>query len=214
LSFEKIGSESLPRAVVLQKVRISDDKFVEVKTIGDLDLMVFNDAGTEIIIDGSERSGTAEPGSSRYTDVTLEAGRYIKFKVYGWEWMAVRLYDTQTKKRSVELPESFQNGFTKDGKYFYACALSHFGGERYVDIYAVPEFEKHLGFFEENKEYSNGNTFIHDLSCVYEKNKNTLKVSIDYFDTNEVGNNAYLDKYRKKSVWEYSFRDKSLKKIR
>lgn len=213
LSFEKALAEMPSHETILQKIRISPSQSVEIKISGDLDLVVFQENGTETIIDGRERSGLEKLDSSVYTDLAFKVGRYIQYRVYGWEWSAVRLYDIQDKKRVVELSSNFRNGFTEEGRYFYACAVSQFGGELYADIYSLPQFEKRGSFFEENKEYTGEDIMIENLDCVYEKDKNLIKIFIDYFNVSEVGNDAYFDKYKKKAIWEYSFDTGNFEKI-
>lgn len=105
------------------------------------------------------------------------AGKYLTYRLAGYEWSGTKIYDI---KNNIVLSEYFAPsdfGFFEDEKYFYDCQASAYTGEFFARVFDLTGFEiKYDMPFEENE-------FVSDLElkCEYDMDKKVVKFILSNF---------------------------------
>ncbi|MEN8252571.1 MAG: hypothetical protein ABFQ53_03260, partial [Patescibacteria group bacterium] len=136
------------------------------------------DEDKEILVESIPVEYGGEEFLVKYDDIKVTEDRYLQYRVGGQEYFTNRIYDLEEEQQILNLPFANEQGFTNDEKYYFACTANRFGGEMYVDIYSVPDFEKI--FTLENIEDFPRDVFIEELTCDYDKENENIKLEIKY----------------------------------
>jgi hypothetical protein len=180
-----------------------------VKRRGNTNFVLAYKNGREIVVGQSTKTGEEEWTADSFRGLRFSAdGRFLEYSGSGWEWFYKRIYDLKTEKEVVSLSSPNRSDFTKDGKFYYACALSHFGGELYVDIYSVPDFKRRYAFFEVHKPEEK--RFYEDLNCRYDARRSVLELTLSSSLTDQDPSEREL----MTEVWEYDFSQGKERRIR
>lgn len=197
VSSEKISEE----VSVGRKLRVA------IKQRGNTNYVLLYKNGREIVADQSKKSGEEEWTAIQYKNLRFDGNRFLTYDMWGWEWFGKGVYDIQEEKIVLSLSSPNTAEFSSDKKFYYACALSHFGGEQYVDVYSVPTFKKIYSFFEKNPQ--NKEVFYDDLTCEYDTKRNVLN-----FSTSRMIDMRTPEQGSINESWEYNFSDRNDRRVK
>lgn len=188
---------------IISKEVIFNEIKAFVKIVNNYTYVILVKDGWEIEVDKTEHGSEM---SIMFANPTFSPdGKYLIYGANGWEGSAIRVYDiVGNKKVSTNFNAARDYGFSKDNNYFYVCANSEMSGDRYVNIYSLPNFilrksDDDLGVFNDFK-----NKPLNSLSCKMDLDKNILHISVSsYEDYN--GKNTFFG-----FLYDYNFDDKTV----
>lgn len=164
--------------------------------------VILSENNQERVIDQDDapNEGNNFMGLSFFEPKFSPSGNYISYRIIGYEWCAIRIYDTRKNKMVLELLSGDPNGFTPNEEYFYACAINQFAGEQYGYVYKLPDFEVQYDLFDDN---SNENYMR--VECNYDNAEKVIRFTLSDYDTYQQNGQ---DDPGQKRVIEYSLVDK------
>lgn len=135
---------------------------------GDKNMMILSIDGTEVVL--GEGDAEYDDQHSNMGDVKYffepqfsESGRYFLYKMSGWEWSEVRLYDVENLEQlaSFDFPQNM--GFSQNDTYFYVCANTGIGNPSYGWVIALPSLERLYDIANDTQ-----NIGFHHIDCEYD----------------------------------------------
>jgi hypothetical protein len=154
------------------------------KKVGGYNYMVLTDNGREYILD---------QGESDYNDKYTNIGnveffqnpefspdnRYLYYEMLGYEWSQGYVYNTQKKKKILEINEVGLHGFAGNEKYFYTCASPGMGGGNGL-VFSLPQGKQIFDIYNDknNSNYMN-------IECEYQDGKNYISFVLSQFYSGE-----------------------------
>ncbi len=132
--------------------------------------------GKEIVVEESRHDPENPVGGFLFRNLAFSPrGRFLVYEAWGWEWSGGRVYDTQAQKNVLEFAPPSYYGFTPDEQFFYACGISHLGGEFIAAVYASPDFSVRFDALAQRAP----STLIEDFRCSYDAKKQVVRFVFD-----------------------------------
>jgi hypothetical protein len=121
-------------------------------------------------------------------------GKYLLYRMYGWEWSVGYIYDITKGKNitgtvATDLGAASDFGFTTDEKNFYMCSSAGMASGPGGKIYSVPGFEVKYNVLDDQKTKN-----FMNVDCPYNSTGNSLTFKLSsYADGDNVQEDKKLD---------------------
>lgn len=163
--------------------------------------MILEKYGVEIVVDegkadyDSNHSDTGEVKA--FGDIKFsKSGKYLFYKMYGWEWLGAYIYDVEEVKEVFKSDSPHVFSFDKDEKNLFVCSNVGMSSSASGAIYSLPDFKKKFELFDQEKSDAL------EVACNYDEGKNEL---IFTYDKNCASSEEEKDDKCKKYEVVYSF---------
>jgi hypothetical protein len=171
--------QTLSSTEIHDRVSYNDELSVHIDRSLKRSQVILTEDGKETIIKEAPKDWDKFIGESySFVDPAFSPnGRYFTYVGLGWEWYNGWIYDRETKK-STQLTSPFHKGFTKNEKYFFACANDHFSGDTYAKIYQLPEVREIYDVYKVNPK----NEVFAYLDCEFDEENQKLYMNLRDWD--------------------------------
>ncbi|MFA4890994.1 MAG: hypothetical protein WC604_01395 [Candidatus Gracilibacteria bacterium] len=132
--------------------------------------------GVEVLADSIvEKSDDLSSKFESFEDLKFsKSGRYLMYKIPGWEGEWLKVYDTvDLKMVHVAGAAGGLMGLTDDEKHFYQCEGTGMAGG-FIEVYSVPGFELEENLFQLHA----GDDVGAGGRCIYDSATNSLKYDL------------------------------------
>ncbi|MFZ2154330.1 MAG: hypothetical protein WAV16_03820, partial [Candidatus Moraniibacteriota bacterium] len=157
---------------IISKIETFGDYRAYVKKQNGKVAMILEQYGVEIAIDEGEAqyndTNTNIESVKSFGDIKFsESGKYLLYRVGGWEWSMTYLYDIENAKKVLEF-SSGAMGFSQNEESFFNCSSAGLTDTAAGIIYSVPEFKKKFELFDARKNEAM------NVACYYNQEKDEL----------------------------------------